>query len=388
IRRELEVFEQELYSGRGLKRGIRNLYRLDYFEDIKVDTLKGSADDKMVLNIDVTEKATGTFTFGAGYSSVESAFFSAAITQRNLFGRGQTLSLRTELGGRTTRYDISFTEPWLFDIPLSAGFDLYKWETDYDTYDKDAVGGALRCSYPVFDYTRAYLEYSFENADIQDVAVDASNSTLDFEGETLVTSSLTTKLGYDSRNSLFNATEGQDHSISLEYAGLGGDIGFTKILAETGWFLPLYKNLVGVLHAETGYVAKHSGKILPDWERFYLGGINSLRGFGWRDISPTEINRNGYQTKIGGDKFIQFNVETKFPLLKDQGFWGVVFIDAGNVYNNNQDLDLGDLRKSTGFGVRWYSPMGPLRLEYGYVLDPEEGQGQGGRWEFTMGGAF
>jgi len=388
IRRELKVFEQELYSGRGLKRGIRNLYRLDYFEDIKVDTLKGSSDDKMNLKIDVTEKATGTFTFGAGYSSVENAFIEVAVTQRNLFGRGQTLRLTTKLGGRTTKYDISFTEPWLFDIPLSAGFDLYKWETDYDTYDKDAVGGAVRCSYPIFYHTRAYVTYEYENADIKDVAADASNSTLDLEGETVVTSSLTTRLGYDSRNRIFNATEGQNHSISLEYSGLGGDIGFTKILAETGWFIPLYKSLVGFFHAETGYVAEHSGKILPDWERFYLGGINSVRGFDWRDISPTEINRNGYLTKIGGDKFIQFNVETKFPLAKDKGLWGVVFVDAGDVYNNDEDLDLTDLRKSTGLGVRWYSPMGPLRLEYGYVLDPVEGEERGGRWEFTMGGAF
>lgn len=388
IRRELKVFEQELYSGRGLKRGIRNLYRLDYFEDIKVDTLKGSADDKMILNIDVTEKATGSFTFGAGYSSVERAFFMASIVQRNLFGRGQTLGVRTELGGRTTKYDISFTEPWLFDIPLSAGFNIYKFERDYDTYDKDAYGGGVRFGYPVFDYTRAYLEYEYENAELTNVAVDAPSSILDLEEETVVTSSLTTKLIYDSKNRFFNATEGQEHRISLEYSGLGGDIGFTKILAETGWLFPLHKNLVGFLHAKTGYVAEHSGKILPDWERFYLGGIHSVRGYGWRDISPKEINRNGYQTKVGGDKFIQFNVEAKFPLAKDKGLWGVVFVDAGNVYNNDEDLDLTDLRKSAGAGIRWYSPMGPIRIEYGYRIDPPEGEGSGGRWEFTMGGAF
>jgi len=388
IRRELKVFEQELYSGRGLKRGIRNLYRLDYFEDIKVDTLRGSTDDKMVLKIDVTEKATGSFTFGAGYSSVENAFFTASITQRNLFGRGQTLTFKTELGGRTTSYDISFTEPWLFDIPLSAGFDIYKLERDYDTYDRDSFGGGIRFSYPVFDYTRAYLDYNYDNADIRNVAVDAPNSILDLEGETVVTSSLSPKLRYDSRNRIFNATEGQQHSISLKYAGLGGDMGFTKIEAETGWFYPLYKSLVGVLHGKTGYVVKHSGKILPDWERFYLGGINSVRGYGWRDISPTEINRNGYLTKIGGDKFIQFNAEAKFPLLKDQGFWGVVFVDAGNVFNNDEDFQLTDLRKSTGVGVRWYSPVGPIRIEYGYRIDPPEGEESGGRWEFTMGGGF
>ena len=387
IRRELKVYEQELHKGKALKRSVRNLHRLDYFEDIKVNTSKGSAEDKMVLKIDVTEKPTGAFTFGGGYSSVESAFFMVSVSQRNLFGLGQTLELKAELGGRTTRYNISFTEPWLFDIPLSAGFDLYKWETDYDTYDKDSVGGAVRFGYPVFDYTRAYISYEYENSDINNITFDAPDSIWELEG-TNVTSSTTARLRYDSTNNLFNATEGSEHSTSVQYAGLGGAIGFTKFLAETGWYIPLVKDLVGFLHGKTGYVMKHSGKILPDWERFYLGGINSLRGYGWRDIGPTAINKNGYVTKIGGDKFIQINVELKHPLLKDQGLYGVVFFDAGNVYDNSESFDLSNLRKSTGIGFRWYSPIGPLRLEYGYRLDTKEGEEKGGRWEFTMGGAF
>ena len=387
IRRELKVYEQELYSGKGLKRGVRNLYRLDYFDDIKVNTLKGSADDKMLLKIDVNEKATGAFTFGGGYSSVENAFFMVSVAQRNLFGRGQTLGLKAQLGGRTHRYDISFTEPWLFDIPLSAGFDLYKLDTDYSTYDKDSIGSGVRFSYPVFDYTRAYLSYEYENTEIKNITLDAPDSIWELEG-TNITSSTTAKLRYDSTNSIFNATEGSEHSISMQYAGLGGDIGFTKFIAETGWYHPLIKDLVGFLHGKTGYVMKHSGNILPDWERFYLGGMNSLRGFGWRDISPKKNNKNGYETKIGGDKFIQINAELKHPLLKDQGLYGVVFYDTGNVYDNDENLDLADLRKSTGLGFRWYSPIGPLRLEYGYRLDTKEGEEKGGRWEFTMGGAF
>jgi len=386
IRRELQVYEQELYSGRGLKRGIRNLHRLDYFDDIKVDTLKGSADDQMILKIDVAEKPTGAFTFGGGYSSVENAFVMVSLSQRNLFGLGQELQLKAELGGRTNRYDISFTEPWLFDIPLSAGFDIFKWETDYDTYHKDSFGGGLRFSYPVFDYTRLYGGYNFDNADIRDLTVDASDSVRDLEG-TNITSSITTRLVYDSRNSFINPTQGSEHSISVEYAGLGGDIGFTKYLAETGWYKPLYKDLTGFLHAKTGYVRQNSQGKLPDYERFYLGGINSLRGFGWRDISPTEINRNGYLTKVGGDKFIQFNFELKFPLVKDSGLYGVVFFDTGNVYNNDENWDLANMRESVGYGFRWYSPVGPIRIEYGYILDAKEGEG-GGRWEVTMGAAF
>jgi len=380
IRRELKVYEQELFSGKGLKRSVRNLYRLDYFEDIKVDTVKGSSDDKMILKIDVTEKPTGTFSFGAGYSTTENVFGMASISQNNLFGRGQILSVDAQLGGRTTLYRLNFTEPWLFDIPLSARLDLYDWETDYDTYDKNSQGGGVRFSYPVWDFVRAYIGYNYELADIENIEDDASQSIKDLEGENL-TSSIITSLVYDSRNRRFNPTEGSRHSISVEYAGLGGDVTFTKYLGETGWYIPVFKDIVTFLHGEIGYVQKNSGGILPDYERFYLGGLNSLRGYDWRDVYVLDENGD----EIGGDKFVQFNAELIFPLLKKQGVVGLLFYDTGNVYNDDESIDLGDLRQTAGFGFRWYSPMGPIRLERGYVIDSE---GSGAQWEFGMGTSF
>ncbi len=380
IRRELKVYEQELFSGKGLKRSVRNLYRLDYFEDIKVDTVKGSADDKMILKIDVTEKPTGTFAFGAGYSSVENVFGMASITQRNFLGRGQILQLDAELGGTTTLYRLNFTEPWLFDIPLSARFDLYDWDTDYDLYDKHGQGGGVKFSYPVYDFVRAYIGYNYEVADIENIDENASESIKELEGEN-TTSSITTGLIYDSRNKIYNPTEGSRHSISVEYAGIGGDVAFTKYLGETGWYINVFWDLVTFLHGEIGYVEENSSGTLPDYERFYLGGLNSLRGYDWRDVHVLDENGD----EIGGDKFVQFNVEILFPLLKKEGLVGLLFYDTGNVYNDHESIDLGDLRKTAGFGFRWYSPMGPIRLERGYIIDSE---GSGGQWEFGMGGAF
>jgi outer membrane protein insertion porin family len=322
IRRELKVFEQELYSGKGLKRGVRNLYRLDYFEDVKVNTPRGSSDDKMILKIDVTEKPTGMFSFGGGYSSVEHLFVMASISQRNLFGRGQVLQLKSEWGGKTNRYNLSFTEPWLFDIPLSAGFDLYDWETDYDTYDKDGQGGGVRFGYTVYDYTRAHLRFTYDVAEIKNLEQDengdftAPSSIVDLEG-TNVTKSISTTLRYDSRDRMFNPTEGSDHRITLEYAGFGGDIAFTKYIAETGWFIPLLRDTVGFLHGKVGYVKENPGGILPDYERFYLGGINSIRGFEWHGIHALEKVGElggGQFIEIGGDKLVQFNVEYLIPL--------------------------------------------------------------------------
>ena len=380
IRRELRVYEQELFSGKGLKRSVRNLYRLDYFEDIKIDTVKGSSDDKMILKIDVTEKPTGTFSFGAGYSTTENVFGMASISQNNLFGRGQILSLDAQLGGTTTLYRMNFTEPWLFDIPLSARLDLYDWETDYDTYDKKSRGGGVRFSYPVYEFVRAYIGYNYEVSDIKNISDDASQSIKDLEGEN-ATSSITTSLVYDSRNRRFNPTEGSRHSISVEYAGLGGSVAFTKYLGETGWYIPVFKDIVTFLHGEIGYVQESSGGILPDYERFYLGGLNSLRGYDWQDVYVLDENGD----EIGGDKYIQFNVELLFPLLKKQGLVGLLFFDTGDVYNDDESIELGNLRQTAGFGFRWYSPMGPIRLERGYVIDSE---GSGAQWEFGMGTSF
>jgi outer membrane protein insertion porin family len=383
IRRELKVHEHEVYSGQLLKQGVRNLFRLDYFEDVKVDTQKGSTDDSMILRVDVQEKPTGAFSFGGGYSSVENLFVLGSISQRNLFGRGQILELKGTLGGTSSRYTLSFTEPWLFDIPLSFGFDLYNWEKDYDEYDKDARGGMLRFSYPIFDYTRVFLSYEYETAKIDNIVEDAANTIRELEG-TNTESSISASIRYDSRDKVFNPTEGQNHGLTVQYAGLGGDIGFVKYTADLGVYFPLFWDTVGFIHGEGGYINDVSGKLVPDYEKFYLGGINSLRGFDWRDIYvPDDLG-----AKTGGYKYVQLNLEYIFPLVKKAGLVGVIFYDTGNVYGKDESVDLGSLRQSTGAGFRWYSPLGPIRLEYGHILDRKDTDSSGGQWEFSMGAAF
>ncbi|MFP4445316.1 MAG: outer membrane protein assembly factor BamA [Desulfosudaceae bacterium] len=397
IRRQLDVYEQELYSGKRLKKSISRLYRLDYFENVDVSTVEKPDKNAIDLKLDVTEKPTGEFSFGGGYSSLENAFATASITQRNLFGRGQSLSLRGEVGGTTTQYRLSFTEPWLFDIPLSAGFDLYNWQVDYDTYDKNATGGGLRFGYPIFENTRLYLSNTYEVNKITNVSLFASQDIQDLDPdlkEKSVLSSVSASLVYDTRNRGINPSEGVKHSVTIEKAGgiFGGDIVFTKYTGETSWYQPLFWKLVGFAHSEIGYVREGSNGYLPDYERFYLGGMNSLRGFDWHDIAiREEVNTPSgtYTDESGGNKYVQFNAELHVPLFDEKiGLVGLLFYDTGNIYDDGENMDLGQLRESAGFGVRWYSPMGPIRLERGYILDPEEGEDSGGRWEFTMGTAF
>jgi outer membrane protein insertion porin family len=390
IRRQLEVYEQELFSGTRLKRSIRNLHRLEYFKDVKVNTSRGRDRDKMRLKIDVEEKSTGAFTFGGGYSNTEKFFIMSSISQRNLFGRGQILDLRANWGDETQKYSINFTEPWLFDIPLSAGFRIYNWESDFDEYEKKSLGGSVRFGYPIFDYTRLSMSFSRDVSEIEVIEPGELPESIqelvdEFgENESIVTNSVTTILSYDTRNRLFDPTEGQNHRLTVEYAGFGGDIAFIRSIGELGWYIPLSEFFTGFIRAKGGWGQELDDGVWPDYDRFFLGGINSLRGFDADDLSPEDENG----IKIGGDRFVQFNFELIFPLVKDAGLNGIIFIDSGDVYAEDEDLDLGNLRTSTGFEFRWNSPIGPIRLAYGYILDPEPTDQDRGQWEFSLGTSF
>ncbi len=387
IRRQIHVYEKELFSGSKLKRSVRNLYRMDYFEDVKVDTQRGSSDDTMNLLIDVKEKPTGTFTFGLGYSSEAKLFGTVAVAKRNLFGRDQTLNIQGEFGDESNKYSLSFTEPWLFDIPLSAQVEVMDWEREYDYYDKQTLGGAVKFGYPVYDYTRWYLAYSYEINDISNIEEGAEDSTYLLEGEN-VTRSITSTLHYDSRDRAYNAqaTDGADCALSVEYAGgpLGGDIGFTKYKLTLGRYYPLPFRLIGFIHGEAGYVRQNSDGLLPPYEKFFLGGMNSVRGFDYNDICLKDADGD----EVGGEKYMQYNVELLRPLFTTEGFLGLVFFDMGNVFDKESHMDFGELRQSWGFGIRWFSPIGPIRFERGYIIDPRDGEPTSGKWDFTMGGSF
>ena len=385
IRRELRVYEQELFSSQRLKRSIRNLNRLGFFEEVKVDTVKGSDADKMVLKIGVTEKPTGAFSVGAGYGNTENLFGVASISENNLFGRGQKLELKGKLGSKTQNVNLSFTEPYIYDIPLSGKIEFYNWQYKYDEYDKDSYGGGITLSYPVFDYTRGSIGYIYDWANISNIQADAPQSIKDLQGKN-VKSSVTTKLRYDSRDHGFVPTSGSSHSISYEFAGLGGNIGFMKYIAETAWYFPLFREFVLAPHVEGGYVNKTKDKELPDYEKFYMGGIDSLRGFERDDLAPKDSEGNS----IGGDRYVQFNLDLLFPLLKSQGMFGTLFFDTGKVYGDQEkiEIDPADLRQSAGLGIRWMSPLGPIRLEYGFILDREDSDHGPGAWEFSMASAF
>ncbi len=380
IRRMLPVVEQGRYSGTGLKRGVRYLRRLEYFEDIKVDTPKGSADDKMILKLDVEEKQTGSFTFGGGYSTSEKAFVGVEAIERNFLGRGQTLGVKAEVGGTTTRYSLSFTEPWLFDIPFSAGGDIYNVLTEYDYYDKEANGIGIRLAYPIFRDTQLSFSHYYEVNTTSNISSVATNTYSERNSDVNIFS---VALKYDSRNDWFQPTDGGNALAAIEYAGPVGDQGYTRFTTETGWYFPLYWDVIGFTHAKAAYIYRNEGGELPDYKLFRIGGMNSLRGFKKRDLLP----RNEYGLTVGGSKYVHFNNELQYPLFKDKGVYLIAFYDAGDLYGDGETW-FDTLRHSAGYGFRWKSPVGPIRIECGHILDPEEGESNSGKWEFSMGGAF
>jgi len=387
VRRELRVYEQDLFSATKLKESMRNLRRLEYFEDVNFSTSPGSAPDRINLRVTIKERPTGSFGVGVGYSTQDQLVGMVEVSQNNLFGRGQRLRVQAIVGSIASRYRINFLEPYFFDRPLGLGIDAYNWSRAFDEYTRTSFGGSVRLSHPLrWQYTHVFASYRFENVNLTDLSYSALLTPAIVEARDIhVTSALTFGVRRDSRDSIFLPTKGSDQSVSIEWAGVGGDVAFIRYILDMAYYFPLKWGTVGVLHGRGGYIQALDYGKQPSYELFYLGGIDSIRGFKYAEISPRDpLTRD----RVGGDRFFQVNTEYRFPfpLLNKYGVVGLVFFDCGNVYGAANTL-VPNVRTSAGGGLRWFSPMGPLRIEWGYNLNKKEYERQSA-WEFSVGGAF
>ncbi len=384
IRREIEVGEGELYSSSELKKSRDNLRRLGYFEDVRISESRGSAADRIKLNVAVKERPTGSISLGFGYSSVDKLIGTASIAQSNFMGTGLKLDLSGTVSASSSRYVLGVTEPWLFDKPISAGFDLYDTEKQYPDFDISKKGFDLRFGFPITKrYTRANVTYKLEEVDISNVDPAASLFIRDQAGLS-TESSIKAQLRRDTRNDAFFPSEGSVLTATAELAGgpLGGTSYFVKYEGEAVKFFPLPWDTVLSVHGTAGYVQGYEGREAPIYERYFLGGINSIRGFETRTVGPTDPATGDL---IGGNTMLAANVEYLFPLFPEQNIRGLVFFDIGNAYKGR--IDFSDLRSSAGAGIRWFSPLGPLRLELGFNLDPRTGESSS-QWDFAIGSVF
>ncbi|MDH3391889.1 MAG: BamA/TamA family outer membrane protein, partial [Desulfobulbaceae bacterium] len=261
------------------------------------------------------------------------------------------------------------------------------WEREYDTYDRDSSGFGLRFGYPVWELWNMSTGYGYDNSTISNIAPNAPPSII-LSQDINVSSFVTLGFYRDTRNGTFVVTRGSLNRINAEYAGgiLGGDSQYTKVEGSTGWFFPgfFFDETAFHFKLSAGQAWENEPDKLPDYEKFYLGGIGSLRGFPSRSIGvTTEVD--GITYIVGGKMMWYTNVEYLFPIVKAGGLRGVVFYDAGNVYDDRWDAN--DIKQDVGAGIRWLSPMGPMRLEWAYVINPLPGE-DSSNWEFSMGGAF
>lgn len=388
IRRQLEAVEGEQYSLTALKKSRENLNLTNYFKQVNLSTKKGSAENKLDVNLEVEEGPTGMFSVGGGYSSIDKLIGTVQISQNNLFGRGQRLVASGQFGAISQYYNLSFTEPYLFDTRISAGADLFRTRRFYDDYTVMRTGGGLRFGVPILEpyveRLRAYAAYKYELIDITDVQ-DTSSLIIQQQAGASTTSSVSTSLRRDTRDHYFDPSKGSDNAVSVEYAGgpLGGTNYFTKYTASSAWFTtPFWKSTFSA-RGRISYIQGNEGRQIPLYERYRLGGIYSLRGFKTWSVGPKAPNGE----VIGGDKEMLFNLEMVFPLLPEVKIKGVVFFDAGNAFDVGEPYKISDLRTSVGFGFRWISPVGPLRLEWGYNLSPKPGEDRSA-WDFSIGTFF
>lgn len=385
IRRELELGEGDLFSSTELKKSRNNLKRLGFFEDVRISQTQGSASDKMRLDVNVKERPTGSISAGFGYSSVDKIIGTASISQSNFMGTGIKLDLSGTVSASSSKFILSFTEPWLFDRQLSAGFDIYNTDKEYPDFDLKKKGFDIRFGFPVTKrYTKGYVTYKLEEVNITNVADDASTYIKEQEGET-IESSIKFTLKRDTRDDAFFPTEGSVVSASTEFAGgpLGGTSYFIKYEADAIKYFALpWEYYTFSVRGAAGYVQGYQGHTVPIYERYFLGGINSLRGFETRSVGPKDPDTGDV---IGGNTMLLANAEFLFPLFSQPSLRGLLFFDIGNSYKGRIDFE--DIRRSAGVGIRWYSPLGPLRLELGFNLDRREGE-KSQQWDFTIGTIF
>lgn len=400
IRRELRIKPGDKFEGEKLRRSKERLQNLGFFEEISYDTEDTQVPNRKDLIVDVKEAKTGAFSFGGGYSSVDEFVGFVEIEQKNFdwrnfpyfTGDGQDLKLRASMGTISQGFDLSFTEPWVFDYPVSFGFDVYKRSHERESdigygYDEDVTGGDLRLGKEISEYVRADLTYRYDRIEITNISEDATDDLKREHGKNSI-SSMTFGLTFDSRDNVFDPTKGNVLSGSLEDAGglFGGNKDFFKFFGRASHYFPLFRGSVLELRARVGLADAYgdSDKV-PIYERFFAGGAYTIRGYDERKVGPVDpVSKD----PLGGESMLIGNLEYLYPLFDFLKL--AAFYDTGEVWSKFSDFGSGDLKSGMGLGVRIKTPIGPIKLDYGIPLDKESGEERkgSGKFHFSVSHGF
>ena len=402
IRRELRIYEGEYYSSSGLKRSERLVNRLGFFEPggVVFRTMRGSRPNTMDITIEVKEKSTGTFQVGAGFSTLENFVAQAQISQNNLFGRGQSLSLQATLSSIRSIANLRFADDYFLDSRVRFATNVYRFETNYENFARTSLGGDITLGYPLSDDWSVAGTYKLEEVGVRTGGYGdtrASNPIVSLYGSG-ITSSVRGSLYYDSRNNRLFPTAGVFTNFGVEYASpvLFSENEFTRYQVRSRFYRDVGLGMVLKLNTQWGLVTSPSEAGVPIYERFFVGGPLSVRGFRRNTLGP-EIDvisgglPDGRTTavNIGGTEELLFNLELEYPIFQKVGIRGVFFLDSGDAFEQSDPWEdkLDGLRHSWGFGIRWFSPIGPLRFEWGFPFEPGLGE-ESSVFDFSIGNFF
>ncbi|HZF23463.1 MAG TPA: outer membrane protein assembly factor BamA [Burkholderiales bacterium] len=375
IRREMRQLESGWYSTEKLNRSKQRIDKLGFFSDVQIDTpgVPGTS-DQVDVDVKVNERATGNLTFGVGYSSAEKVILSAGVSQSNIFGSGNALSFQVNTGSINRTYALSYTNPYYTDDGVSRGFDIYKRDVNATSlaiasYKTSTIGGGVRFGVPVTEYDTVNYGLGYERTELE-LQPNTPLRYVDFVNEFGArTDTILGSVGWsrDKRDSVIYTTSGTFQRITADVGLPGADLTYYRTNLQHQWYHPLTRDYTLHFNGQVGYADGYDKKPLPFYKVFYLGGVNSVRGYETASIGPKDSNGDS----LGGSHQLLANLEFLFPfpgLAKDRSVRLSLFADAGVV---GEKYDFGEMRYSTGLAFNWFSPVGPLKLSFGKALNPQ-----------------
>ncbi len=383
IRREIRVQEQQIFNKTKVNRSEALLKRTGYFEEVTITPENiPNKDAEIDLNVNVKEGSTGSFSIGGGFSSSDGALFNTRLTENNFLGTGRRFVANADIGQRSENLYVSLDDPRIADTFWKGGVQAFKRELDFRDFNRNTAGGAVSVGYPLEEIFSTWAQdinfstqYQYINIEIDHVdPTNAAPLVINSVGKSTA-SSITPKLVRNTIDNPFNPTTGSRQTLSVETAGFGGTEEFYLAEVANEYFVPLFDTefdkIVFSWRFNLGYGDTFNDKPFPLFKRYFPGGINSVRGFRERTLGPEDANGNEY----GGNKQLVNNLEMIFPLVSSANLRGLVFFDAGDSFDDNQNISVADLRQSVGVGFRWISPLGPLNIALGHPLDRQGDEG-------------
>lgn len=391
IRREMRLKEGDLYNETKLQESRERIMALGYFKDVNFATPRGSNDEALNLDLTVEERPTGSFSVGAGFSTTENFVLTGSLQKQNFFGLGWSGEISGEFSSRRQQFLFSMIDPYLLDTEWILGTSAHRTVFRFNDFDRESYGGSFSIGHRFFDHSSVSIGYQAEQVSATDFASFVPQRFVNSSSG--LTSLLSLTINNDTRDNRLFANKGMFHSVKLEVSGskLGGDNDFLRVTGRSQFFQPLGKGFNFKTYGRVGHIQNLGIGVIPLFERFFAGGVNSLRGYYPDSVGPVEPTTNSEGKAInfvfGGDKMIIMNFEIEYPIYEPAGLKVVTFFDAGNAFGEGSALAFNRLRTDYGFGLRWISPMGPLRFEWGFPIHRKAGE-QKSVFNFTIGSFF